>query len=730
MSITSTPPPAVAPEQEDAAALAAAQTGFAALSVPDEARASAVQNLGRWLSEPVFSAYRAQILGLIDAGRFDVLLDSFYQLLPFGTGGRRGTVGIGPNRFNPWTLGSSVQGHARWLRRRFGDRKLSVVVCYDVREFQDARGQLIAGAVNPVLGLTSRDFAEIAAEVYAAADIEVHLPPPGMFLSTPELSFAIRHLGADAGLIISASHNPPDDNGGKIYDEQGGQAVPPHDEAVAREVEGVGHIERMPLDRARAADLVHDIGPDVHQAYLQANLACSLQPDARGAKVVFTGLHGLGRQTVGELLAQAGFDVEIEPTQAAYDGAFPNVPFRAPNPEVPRTMAAACAHADSVGADIVMACDPDADRLGLMVRHPASGDGHWRFFSGNEIAALACQYVVAHGGRPHPLVIQTEVTSGLLSRTARAGGARVIDHLLVGFKYIGDALLQLETNGEFSGVHARLEDFALGAEESHGLLVTPAIRDKDAAGGALMIAELASLEKRRGRTLVDTLEDLWRQVGYVKNLLKSTVMLGAEGRARIEAIMARFRADPPQEIGGRTVTAFHDRQDEQGVFGAMKSETDRASRNVLVWQLGEDARIVLRPSGTEPKAKVYVEVAGERDVELATEIPRVDAEAARLAEEFLQVMLRAVDIDLPPWALKASDLVSIEHKLDFAQRVLPELARRLASPETAPGAGAWLDRSIAPYGRDARQLVADAVRAWVRQERPASAAALLAMFEG
>ncbi len=695
----------------------------------------ALDNLKRWLSDPVFSSYRAQIMALVDAGRWDVLLDSFYQVLPFGTGGRRGTVGVGPNRFNPWTLGSSVQGHARWLRRTFGDRRLSVVLSYDVRVFQDARGQLASGIANPVLGLSSRAFAEIAAEVYAAADIEVHIPPPGVYLATPELSFAIRHLGADGGLIISASHNPPDDNGGKIYDAQGGQAVPPQDEEVANQVEGIVHVARMPLDRARAAGLIHEISPDVHEAYLAANLACSLKPDARSARIVFTGLHGLGRQTAGEVLERAGFDLSIEPTQASYDGGFPNVPFRAPNPEVPRSMAAACEHADKVGADIVMACDPDADRLGLMVRHPLSRSGtatatSWRFFSGNEIAALACDYVIANGGRPHPLVIQTEVTSGLLSRVARSGGARVIDHLLVGFKYIGDALQQLEEHGEFAGVSARLEDFALGAEESHGLLVTPAVRDKDAAGGALIIAELASLEKDQGRSLVDTLDALWRRVGYVKNLLKSAVMQGAEGRARIEAIMARFRTSPPREIGGRVVTAFHDRRDEDGVFGPIKSGTDRASRNVLVWELGEDARVVLRPSGTEPKAKVYVEVAGRRGAELATEIPRVDAEAARLAEDFVLLMLRAVDLELPAWALRTSDLVAIEHKLDFATAVLPDLDARFAQGEDPAAVGQWLDRRIAPYGRDARQLVVDAVRAWVRVERPASAAAVLALFEG
>ncbi|MCB9780850.1 MAG: phospho-sugar mutase [Alphaproteobacteria bacterium] len=713
------------------AALDRVRAAFAASALPEPVRAAALEHLRTWLTDPTFMAWRSQILALIEAERWALLLDSFYQVLPFGTGGRRGTVGIGPNRFNPWTLGSSVQGHALWMRRTLGvpdDRPLRVVITYDVRVFQDSRGQLIPDVPTPVLGMSSRDFALIAAEVYAAADIEVILPPEGVYLSTPELSFAIRHLDADAGLMISASHNPPDDNGGKFYNAQGGQEVPPRDEEMAREVETISHIERMPLDRARAAGLVRDLPADVYDAYLQTNLATGLDPTARSARVVFTGLHGLGTQTVGQLLTRAGFDVTFEPTQSAYDGAFPNVPFRAPNPEVPRTMAAACATADKVGADIVMSCDPDADRLGLMVKHPAKGKGSWRFFSGNEIAALVCQYVVAHGGRPHPLVIQTEVTSQLLARAARAGGARVVDHLLVGFKYIGDALHQLETRGEFAGMKGRLSDFALGAEESHGLLVTPAIRDKDAAGGALMLAELASIEKARGRTLVDTLEDLWRKVGYVQNLLRSLVMQGAEGKARIAAVLDHLRAHPPAEIGGLAVTAFHDRRDVRGVFGPIQSDTDAASRNVLVFQLGEDARLILRPSGTEPKAKVYVEVCGEKGAELSTEVPRVNAEAVRLADAFVQHMLASIDLPVPTWALRASDLVAVEHKADFARDVLPALVERLDADDADPGA--WLDARIAGYGRDARQLMAPAVRAFVREARPASASRLLALFEG
>lgn len=719
-------------QPDDSVLIDAARVGFAGLSVSPTLQEQALVHMSRWLGEPTFASYRYQIVGLIERKRWDLLLDSFYQVLPFGTGGRRGQVGVGPNRFNPWTLAASVQGHAAWLRRTCGEGALSVIVAYDVRQFKDLSGQLVPGTPNPVLGMTSRDFAQIAAEVYAAAGLVVYLPPAGTYLATPELSFAIRFLGADGGVNISASHNPPDDNGSKFYNNTGSQEVPPRDERMANEVAGVTHIDRMPLDRARAVGLVREIGPEVHAAYVRENLKAGLRADARGARIAFTGLHGLGLNTVVPVLQSAGFEVLVEPTQAAFDGAFTHVPFRAPNPEVPRSMAAAVKFAEQNQADIVMASDPDADRLGLEVRRalPGQGPGSWRFMNGNEVAALVCAHILQHRISKHSLVLKTEVTSMLVERVARHLGAQVVGHLLVGFKYIGDALDQLETRGSFAGVNARLEDFALGAEESHGVLVTAAIRDKDAAGGALMLAEMASLEKARGRTLVDALEDLWRQVGYVRNELVSTVMRGAEGRARIQEIQASLRKASPTHIGGLAVTAFHDRQDPAGPFGPIQSETDRASRDVLVWELGADARVILRPSGTEPKNKIYVEVAGRPGAPLDEEIERVNRETRALAEAFTLEMLSRVGLSLPRWALRVSDLVSVEHKLHLARTVLPALITHLEAED--PDAGRWLDVQLAPFGRDGRGLVAEAVRAWLAEQPtpPSCAPALLDLFRG
>ncbi len=715
--------------------LAAARIGFSGLSVHPSVQEAALDHLARWLHDPHLIPYRGAIVALVEAGRWSELLDSFRQRIPFGTGGCRGPVGVGPNRFNTWTLGTTVQGHAHYLRRIHGDAPISVVLACDVRRFGDRQGRLAPGGANPVLGMSSRDFAEIAAEVYAAHDIQVWLPADGGLLSTPELSHAIRVLHAAGGANISASHNPPDDNGVKIYNAGGGQVIPPVDERIAEAVAASDHVDRMPLDRARAAGLVRDIGPEVHEAYLATNLAVSRSPTARSARVVFTPLHGTGTRTVAALLERAGFEVEVEPSQAEPDGDFPGVPFGAPNPELPGVLDAAIATAERRGADLVLACDPDADRLGLAAReHLPAPDRtdpvRWRTFSGNEIGALVASYLLSRRSRTTPpLVFKTEVTSSLVSRVAQAHGARVVGHLLVGFKYIGAALDEIEAAGRTHGIPARLDDFVLGAEESHGLLVTPALRDKDAAGAALVLAELASVEKDAGRTLVDTLRDLWARVGYVGNLLVSAVMQGAEGRERIAAIQRLLRESPPERIGERAVTAFHDRQDERGPFGPIRSETDRASRDVLVFELGEDARVVVRPSGTEPKTKVYVEVAGRPGASPSTERPRVNAEVRALADAFLGHMLGLVGLHPPAWALRASDLVAVEHKVDLAEQVVPELVRRLEAPDRDVAATrAWLARRVAPYGRDPLALIAPAVRAYVDAERPACGHALLSLL--
>ena len=688
-----------------------ARAAFLPLAVRPELKEAALQHLQRWLTDPQLADWRPQIDAMFEKKRWDLLLDCFYQVLPFGTGGRRGPVGVGPNRFNPWTLSASVQGHVEWLKSKYGsDQPLSVVIAYDVRRYLDSVNLYDRSLPNPAMGLSSRDFAEIAAGVYVANGVSVTMLPPGSetYVSAPELSFAIRHLGASGGLNISASHNPPDDNGGKFYNALGGQEVPPDDERMATLVEQVQEVRSVSYAEGRRLGRIQDYGSDIHDAYVAANLSTSLKPQARSASVVFTGLHGTGDTTVAEVLRAAGFHLSIEPTQASHDGSFPNVPFRTPNPEVRASMERAVAMAKEQGADLVMACDPDADRIGLCCR-----DGEdFRFFTGNEIGVLVTEYRLLYGNNPRPIVLKTEVTSDLIRRVAERHGARVVGNLMVGFKYIGEALRLLESEGSFLGIEGSLEDFCVGIEESHGVLVTPLIRDKDAAGAALALAEYASLLKEEGKTLADALRGLWLREGYLHNDLVSTVMRGAAGRARIEKIQQGMRDNPPTEIGGHAVTAFHDRADPKGPWGPIKSGTDAASRDMLVFQLGPDRRILLRPSGTEPKNKIYVEVCGRPGAPLETEVPLVVAEAKDLAIAFAQQMLARVDIHLPAWALRVSDLVAIEHKQHFAEVVIPGLCSRLSAGEPVQD---WLADQLRPYGKDPLRLVADAVRAWAVQ---------------
>jgi phosphoglucomutase len=694
--------------------------GFETLPVPEEVRAAAAVHLERWLEGDGFAPYTPQIHWLIERKAWDVLLDSFYQVIPFGTGGRRGIVGIGPNRINPWTLSTSVQGHVEYLRERFPDAELHVVIAYDVRVYRDRAGIYDLARINPVLGLSSRDLAELAARVYAANGVHAYIQRRGdsRYMSTPELSFAIRHLRAHAGLNISASHNPPDDNGGKFYNHLGGQEIPPDDEAMVAQVERVSEVQLLSWQRAKDSGYLLPIGDRVHAAYID-HIASRSLTRSRSARVVYTPLHGTGLGTVLEVLRTLDFPVELVESQAASDGEFPTVPFRAPNPEVPRSMDIAVEQAVRSGADVVMATDPDADRIGAVVRH----QGVWRFLSGNEIGTLVTYHALKYGKfKGRPIVFQTEVTTGFIARMARAMGAQVVDHLLVGFKYIGEGLRALEQAGRFAGVEGSPDLFAAGVEESHGVLITPHLRDKDAAGGALYLAEAASLAKDEGKTLVDVLEGLWREHGYVGNHLVSTVMRGAVGRSRIQAIQQSFRAHPPTTIGGRAVTAFHDRQDPQGVFGHIKSSTDAASRDVLVFELGDEARVILRPSGTEPKNKAYVEFRGRRGVEdLQAEQARVEREVRALAEAFVDEMLGRVGLSFPAWAHGVSDLVAVESKVAFAHEIFPAITARLAAGEAA---GPWIDDALRPLGKDARKLVDRSVQRWMEAHDPAEALAV------
>ena len=708
-----------------------AEQGFAGLQVDEAFKQNALRALKHWLADDDLAPYRAQLHGSIDAERWSLLLDNFYRVLPFGTGGRRGPVGIGPNRFNPWTLASSVQGHVAYLRERHSGAPLSVVIAYDVRVFQDLRGLYDPDLPNPLLGMTSRDFARVAAGVYAAHGIAVHMLPEDAetYLSTPELSYAVRALGASAGLNISASHNHPDDNGGKFYNAQGAQDVPPDDETMANKVAHITRVEALDFAAAKASGLLSPLPPRVHEAYVALNVAQSLQPAARRARIVFTPLHGTADSTVGTVLRQAGFEVETVAEQATPDGAFPAVPFRAPNPEVPQAMAMGMALAEKLDADAVLACDPDADRIGACSR---TMDGAYRFLTGNEIAVLVTHYKLEQlqrlGRLPaRPLVIKTEVTTELLRPITDRFGGTLIGDLLVGIKYHANVLHQIEQRRQYDAVTATLDDFIIAAEESHGILVTPELRDKDAAGAALLLAELAAWQRQQGRVLLDYLDGIYKRYGYVANLGTSMVMSGAEGAGRIQHIQDTLRRNPPTEIAGWEVTRAIDHWDESGVHGPLLSDTDRAARNVLAYRLDNGARVIIRPSGTEPKNKIYLEVPAPPlgieagDDALARSKAVTDAVAQQLADDFTRQMLAAIGVDLPDYALRISALVPLDKRLDFVARFVPGFEERVRACTQGQGepeaVSRWVDDQLAPYGKDARGLVGDAVAAYLHGER-------------
>jgi phosphoglucomutase len=633
--------------------LTAFRAGIRSIDADPALKEQAASNLETWLTQSDFAAYRPQLEWLITTANWSVLLDSFYQVLPFGTGGRRGAVGIGPNRMNLWTLGASVQGHCEYLKEKFPGQELHVALAYDVRKFLDSRKVYNAVLPNPVLGLSSKDFCHHAAGVYVANGVHVHLLPADSprYFATPELSFAIRWLKAHGGLNVSASHNPPDDNGGKFYDERGAQPVPPDDQIMSDLVEQVSQIRQLPWAEAVRSGKIHFLNDDVHKAFIDLCRKQSLiaPPKFDEIRVVFTPLHGVGGMTAMEVLDAQGFRPIPVPEQMTPDGQFTNVT-KSPNPEVPESMDRAERVAKEHSADLALATDPDADRLGGLI---PDGHGGYRYLTGNEICALCTWFkldqLTKQSQMPRsPVVITTVVTTSLVTRIGHHFGSQVVNNLLVGFKNMAEVLRQLEETGLFEDVQARPEDLILATEESHGIMAMPQIRDKDAAAACLLLAELALDEKRHGRTMLDRLNDIARQFGYFRNEVLNIAMTGIEGRLLMTRMMDSLRANPPQEIAGMNVTVFEDLRDPNGRLGPIKGATDAAGRNVLVFRLGDRASVVLRPSGTEPKAKTYVEVCSEP---CPNNLPAskwdetcrtVDKAAQRLADDFLRLALGTV----------------------------------------------------------------------------------------
>jgi phosphoglucomutase len=592
--------------------------------------AAAAAILSRWLSAERPFVGGPELRRFAELAPVPLIVDSFRCDIPFGTGGRRGRVGIGPNRINPRTLALTVAGHCEFLRATAGGTgsHRAVVVANDTRVFTDINAaHTFMGADWSLRGTSSRSLALLACQIYAVYGFETYLTAPkdhDAYMPTPELSFAIRELRAAGGLNVSASHNHPDDNGFKVYTPTGGQYCPPDDATLSRAVEQVELDPEIEQLVARYTGSAAEIPADVHRAYIgmyvdrSAVICAASEPVRAAVPIVYTPLCGTGLANVGETLTDAGYQVHV-PRDQYPDGSFASIPLRSPNPEIPGVTDPAIQFAGTVSAELVLSTDPDADRLGAEVK---LADGTWQHLTGNQIGAIIAYFLIAdpEGPRLAGPLITTVATSRVLRAIAALGtGTELTDDLMIGFKFIGQLLDTMEAQ---SG-HVEL---VLASEESHGYLTTTSLRDKDAASGGYIVAHLHALMRSRGRTLWDYLMQVFAAVGVHIELGRSLVLLGADGAEKIKAVMRSLRAEPLASLGSEPVLTWHDFLVD-GTSGPL-TEGERASRDVLEL-ISERYRIVVRASGTEAKLKYYFDFA---EAPVAGAPAGRDAAATRYAE--------------------------------------------------------------------------------------------------
>ncbi|PIZ44297.1 phospho-sugar mutase [candidate division WWE3 bacterium CG_4_10_14_0_2_um_filter_41_14] len=632
----------VAPVQNfDTSILLRIKAGFDTLLIPESYKIAALHFLEQWLTQPEFLAYRQQIIHLVQNCYWNYLLDSFYQVIPFGTAGRRGEVGIGPNRINPYTIQASAQGHSQFLLKKYGDevKTRGVVFAYDVRFFS-GNSYISSELENPVHNISSKDLTLAAAQVYAANGIPVFLFSD--IRTTPELSFAIRHLNAIAGDMFSASHNPPDHNGKKVFDEHGGQLIPPFDENLVLEVTThVKNILRIPISEAYEKNLIIDIDEKVDHAYISAVSKVSLS-NARDITIAFTPLHGCGISSVKKVLSHVGFDVHVDPKTGFPSGTFENITFNIPNPEVVESFETSLTFADQIDANILISTDPDGDRFGIMVKH----HGSWVFLTGNEIATICMAYVAQKRTKQHKtagMAFKTMVTTNAVENICRSYGIKLMGELLVGFKYIGNEMNQLEQTG-------RMDDFVFACEESHGFLAGNFARDKDAVVPAIWLSELAAELKVVGKTLIDYLDDVYKTYGYYLNYVTEIRLLGAIGSEKVTKIQSGLRNNPPKNFGAFAVEKFEDCQNRKPII----SSTDLVSKDVLIFhfeKIGEfdRVRVTVRPSNTEPKIKMYFEIGSSTPSTKPLDEEKIMAEdiRAKLELSVMTTCYQLIGVDFP-----------------------------------------------------------------------------------
>ena len=536
------------------------------------------KKINDWLSGNYDEATKNEIRQLQkdDAAQLE---DAFYQDLEFGTGGLRGIMGVGTNRMNKYTVGMATQGYANYLNKSFPSVK--VAIAHDVRN-------------------NSRAFAEIAAHIFAANGITVYLFEA--IRPTPELSFAIRSLGCQGGLVITASHNPKEYNGYKAYWKDGGQLVPPHDKNVITEVEKIKSLEDVKW--SGNDDNIKIIGKDTDDAYLKMVKSLSVNPDAcilqHDLKIVYTPIHGTGIMLAPKALAAFGFtNVHIVKEQETPDGNFPTVIY--PNPEEKETMSIGLQKAKELDADILLGTDPDADRVGVGVK---DNHGNWVLLNGNQTALLVFNYIIEARkekgvAKANDMVVKTIVTTDLIDVIAEKSNISCYN-VLTGFKWIAELIREKEGK----------ENYVVGGEESFGLMVGDQIRDKDAVSAVAIICEMAAVEKNKGRTLFEKLMDLYVQHGFYYEKLISLTKKGMNGSKEIAEMMKGYRDNPPAEIAGSKVKELLDYQTQQkkNLTTGEIEKIDLPKSNVLQFIMEDGTKISARPSGTEPKIKFYFSV--------------------------------------------------------------------------------------------------------------------------
>ncbi len=539
-----------------------------------------------WLGDGYDEATRLQVKKLLDADDKSDLIESFYRDLEFGTGGLRGIMGVGSNRMNRYTVGAATQGFANYLKEAFADLpQISVAVGHDVRN-------------------NSREFAEIVANVFSANGIKVYLFDS--FRPTPELSYAIRYFGCQSGVNITASHNPKEYNGYKAYWSDGAQIVAPHDTNIINHVNAIKSVKDVKFNGN--PDLIEIVGPKVDADYLADIKGLSLSPDVikrhADLKIVYTPIHGTGVKLIPQSLRNYGFTNIINvPEQDITDGNFPTVD--SPNPENASAMAMAIAKAKEVQADLVMASDPDADRIGVVLR---DSKGEYVLINGNQIVMILLYYMMTRNAelgriKGNEYIVKTIVTTETIRSIAEANNIKMFD-CYTGFKWIAAVIRENEETMRYLG----------GGEESYGFLAETFVRDKDSVSAISLMAEAAAWAKDRGRDFLGLLQEIYLKYGFSREAGISVVRPGKSGAEEIQAMMKAFRANPPKSLGGSPISVIKDYDDlnlTEVATGKVTKMDMPVTSNVLQYFTEDGSKVSIRPSGTEPKIKFYIEVKGK-----------------------------------------------------------------------------------------------------------------------